>query len=153
MILESRVTFSPFTLAAYSDFMASLDRATQTRKSSFCTTQFYKNIHMSRFSYFITIFLTPHRQHKPLSLSSSAQDRLFQTIRGRNFPSATFKQSSRPVTTGDCNDKGGEDPTVNIALNLSETRIGKGKPEAATAPPIHTHFSHGWRHCAHWVMV
>lgn len=58
MILESRDTFSFSALAAYSDFMASLDRATQSRKSSLCTTQFYKNIHISAFDYFITI--CPH---------------------------------------------------------------------------------------------
>lgn len=119
MILESRDTIS-YALAAYSDFMASLDRTSQTRKSSLCTTQFYKNIHT-----YLRVRLLHHNLSSPLhrratrlSLHRRPEIRIFQTIRGRNFPSAKKKQLSNKAgqspCSGDCNDdnRGGEDPTA-----------------------------------------
>lgn len=130
MILESR-TFSPPALAAYSDFMASLDRATQTRNSSLCTTQFYKNIHISLGSITSSQFvLTPRPPDtNPPFLSPPSREPLFQTIRGRNFP--TFKQSYQQV---------GKTPPSRKYCTSIGTRIGKGKSK--TAAPIHAHFSH-----------
>lgn len=145
MILESRDIISLAPRSAYSDFMASLDRATQTRKSSLCTTQFYKNIHISRVDYFITI--CPHPSDPPDTnppLSINAEMRIFQTIRGRNFPSETTFKQSWPVTVQvTATIKVGKTPPRKYCtLPIRTRRIGKGKSEAATAPPIHTHFSH-----------
>lgn len=145
MILESRDTIS-YALAAYSDFMASLDRTSQTRKSSLCTTQFYKNIHT-----YLRVRLLHHNLSSPLHRRAtrlslhhrpkSAFSRPFEGIFLQQKNKTTFKQSW-PVTVQwrlqRRRPRWGRPHRVNIALEPESNREGKVRTIAA-ATPIHTH--------------
>lgn len=149
MILESRDTIS-YALAAYSDFMASLDRTSQTRKSSLCTTQFYKNIHTYlRVRLFHHNLSSPlHRRETRLSLHQRPEIRIFQTIRGRNFPSAKKKNnfqtklaSHRAVVTATTTTEVGKTPPRKYC---TRTRIESGRESpnySCCRTNTHSHFS------------
>lgn len=144
MILESR-TFSPPALAAYSDFMASLDRATQTRKSSLCTTQFYKNIHISLGSITSSQFvLTPRPPRHKSAVSLSTIPRTTFPDHSRAEFSNFQTKLAAVVSTGDDDDDckrqrwGRPHRRVNIAP-LSEPESGRESPKLLHQ---YTHFSH-----------
>lgn len=149
MILESRDTIS-YALAAYSDFMASLDRTSQTRKSSLCTTQFYKNIHT-----YLRVRLLHHNLSSPLhrretrlSLSLSAPKSAFS----RPFEGGIFLQqkknnfqtklaSHRAVVTATTTTEVGKTPPRKYC---TRTRIKSGRESpnySCCRTNTHSHFS------------
>lgn len=124
MILESRDTIS-YALAAYSDF-----RATQSRKSSLCTTQFYKNIHISARSITSSQFvLTPSPPSARLSpppksaFSRPFEGGIFLQQKKNNFQT---KLASHQVQVTATTFKVGKTPPRKYC---TRTRIGKGKSE------------------------
>lgn len=132
MILESRDTIS-YALAAYSDFMASLDPARHKQeKALFVQLSFTKIYTYLRVRLLHHNLSSPlHRRRQPVSLHHHRHEiRIFQTIRGRNFPSAKnnfqTKLTSHQVQVTATTFKVGKTPPRKYC---TRTRIGKGKSE------------------------
>lgn len=132
MILESRDTIS-YALAAYSDFMASLDPARHKQeKALFVQLSFTKIYTYLRVRLLHHNLSSPLHRRQPVSLSiTTIKIRIFQTIRGRNFPTAKknnfqTKLASHQVQVTATTFKVGKTPPRKYC---TRTRIGKGKSE------------------------
>lgn len=151
MILESRDTIS-YALAAYSDFMASLDPARHKQeKALFVQLSFTKIYTYLRVRLLHHNLSSPlHRRRQPVSLYHHHQNPHFPDHSRAEFSfskKTTFKQSW-PVTRCrwlPATFKVGKTPPRKYC---TRTRIGKGKSELLLPHQYTlTHFS--WRHCAH----